>query len=55
MKCSAKVVFPKMEFIGVGIESYQYVEQAVTLFNVVMACGFALQQCIGISLFIYWN
>jgi len=51
-------VFPKIEFIGVGIggmvDSDQHVEQAVTLINVtnyvVMVCGFALQPCIGVYL-----
>lgn len=53
MKYSAKLLFTKMEFIGVGYGSNEYVEQAVTLlFNVVMVCGFALQQCIGVYLFI---
>jgi hypothetical protein len=51
MKCSLyKLVFPKMEFIGVGIEVISICGASSHIINVVKVCGFALQPCIDIYL-----
>jgi hypothetical protein len=45
-----KLVFPKMEFIGVGIEVISICGASSDIINVVKVCGFALQPCIDIYL-----